>query len=69
MAVQRSPLGTSLQQRHLVHPGLHLCALGKAHVGPCRVWWCRWLWIRLAVLAEFGMYAGGGYGNRARVLV
>jgi len=28
-----------------------------------------WLWIGLAVLADIGMYAGGGYGNRDRVPV
>ena len=26
-----------------------------------------WLWIGLAVLADIGMYAGGGYGNRNRI--
>ena len=26
-----------------------------------------WFWIGLAVLADIGMYAGGGYGNRDRV--
>jgi hypothetical protein len=26
-----------------------------------------WLWIGLAVLADLGMYAGGGYGNRDRI--
>ena len=26
-----------------------------------------WLWIGLAVLADIGMYVGGGYGNRERI--
>jgi len=26
-----------------------------------------WLWLGLAVLADIGMYAGGGYGNRDRI--
>ena len=26
-----------------------------------------WIWLGLAVLADIGMYAGGGYGNRARI--
>jgi hypothetical protein len=26
-----------------------------------------WVWLGLAVLADIGMYAGGGYGNRDRV--
>ena len=25
-----------------------------------------WIWLGLAVLADIGMYAGGGYGNRDR---
>ncbi|MGD8585130.1 MAG: hypothetical protein PVH65_02690 [Chloroflexota bacterium] len=28
-----------------------------------------WLWIGLAVVADLGMYAGGGYGNRERIRV
>jgi hypothetical protein len=27
-----------------------------------------WIWLGLAVLADVGMYAGGGYGNRDRIL-
>jgi hypothetical protein len=26
-----------------------------------------WLWLGLAALADIGMYAGGGYGNRDRI--
>jgi hypothetical protein len=26
-----------------------------------------WLWLGLAVLADLGTYAGGGYGNRDRI--
>ena len=26
-----------------------------------------WVWIVLAVVADIGMYAGGGYGNRDRI--
>jgi hypothetical protein len=26
-----------------------------------------WLWLALAVLADLGTYAGGGYGNRDRI--
>jgi len=26
-----------------------------------------WIWIGLAVVADIGMYAGGGYGNRDRI--
>jgi hypothetical protein len=26
-----------------------------------------WLWLGLAVLADIGTYAGGGYGNRERI--
>ena len=26
-----------------------------------------WLWLVLAVLADLGTYAGGGYGNRDRI--
>jgi len=26
-----------------------------------------WVWLGLAVLADIGMYAGGGYGNRDRI--
>lgn len=26
-----------------------------------------WVWISLAVLADLGTYAGGGYGNRDRI--
>ncbi len=26
-----------------------------------------WIWMGLALLADIGMYAGGGYGNRDRV--
>jgi hypothetical protein len=26
-----------------------------------------WIWLGLAVLADIGMYAGGGYGNRDRI--
>jgi hypothetical protein len=26
-----------------------------------------WIWLGLAVLADVGMYAGGGYGNRDRI--
>ena len=26
-----------------------------------------WVWIALAVVADIGMYAGGGYGNRDRI--
>jgi hypothetical protein len=26
-----------------------------------------WIWLALAVLADIGMYAGGGYGNRDRI--
>ena len=26
-----------------------------------------WLWLVLAVLADLGTYAGGGYGNRERI--
>jgi hypothetical protein len=26
-----------------------------------------WIWLVLAVLADIGMYAGGGYGNRDRI--
>jgi hypothetical protein len=26
-----------------------------------------WLWLGLAVVADIGMYAGGGYGNRDRI--
>jgi hypothetical protein len=26
-----------------------------------------WLWLALAVLADIGTYAGGGYGNRDRI--
>ena len=26
-----------------------------------------WLWLGLAVLADIGSYAGGGYGNRDRI--
>ena len=26
-----------------------------------------WLWLVLAVLADLGAYAGGGYGNRDRI--
>ena len=28
-----------------------------------------WLWIGLAVVADLGMYVGGGYGNRERIRV
>lgn len=27
-----------------------------------------WVWIGLAVLADISMYAGGGFGNRKRVM-
>ena len=26
-----------------------------------------WVWLGLAVLADIGMYSGGGYGNRDRI--
>ncbi|UCC61721.1 MAG: hypothetical protein JSV36_13060 [Anaerolineae bacterium] len=26
-----------------------------------------WVWIALAVVADIGMYVGGGYGNRDRI--
>ena len=26
-----------------------------------------WLWLGLAVVADIGMYVGGGYGNRDRI--
>ena len=26
-----------------------------------------WVWLGLAVVADIGMYAGGGYGNRDRI--
>jgi hypothetical protein len=26
-----------------------------------------WLWLGLGVLADIGMYVGGGYGNRERI--
>ncbi len=26
-----------------------------------------WIWIGMAVLADIGMYAGGGYGNKDRM--
>ena len=36
-------------------------------VAPFGVTGFDWLWLGLAVLADIGMYAGGGYGNRDRV--
>lgn len=27
-----------------------------------------WVWLGLAVLADIGMYSGGGYGNRDRIV-
>lgn len=36
-------------------------------VSPAGVTGFDWLWIGLAVIADIGMYAGGGYRNRDRI--
>ena len=36
-------------------------------VSPAGVIGFDWLWLGLAVLADIGMYVGGGYGNRDRI--
>jgi hypothetical protein len=36
-------------------------------VAPGGVVGLDWIWLGLAVLADIGMYAGGGYGNRDRI--
>ena len=38
-------------------------------VAPGGVMGWDWLWIGLAVMADAGSYAGGGYGNRDRLPV
>ena len=36
-------------------------------VAPGGVFGIDWLWMSLAILADLGTYAGGGYGNRDRI--
>jgi hypothetical protein len=36
-------------------------------VAPGGVFGIDWLWMTLAILADLGTYAGGGYGNRDRI--
>lgn len=36
-------------------------------VAPGGVFGFDWVWLSLAILADLGTYAGGGYGNRDRI--
>ena len=36
-------------------------------VAPSGVFGIDWLWLSIAILADLGTYAGGGYGNRDRI--
>jgi len=36
-------------------------------IAPGGVFGFDWVWLGLAILADLGTYAGGGYGNRDRI--
>ncbi len=36
-------------------------------VAPGGIFWFEWVWLVLAILADFSTYGGGAYGNRNRI--